>query len=80
MYAVDIAYTVDIVYTADIVYTVDMVYTVDRWLRWLRGLTGLMWLPYKCIVRWLGHHGNRLYRFMKLRSKKSEWVIPLRLL
>ena len=37
-------------------------------------------VPYICIVRWLGHHGNRLYSFMKLRSKKSEWVIPLRLL
>ena len=26
------------------------------------------------IVRWLGHHGNRLYGFMGLRSKMSEWM------
>ena len=37
------------------------------------------------IVRWLGHHGNILYGFMRLRSKMwtgwvMEWVIPLRLL
>ena len=49
-----------------------------RWLtglsrfKWLRGLTGLMWLLY--IVMWLEHHGNRLYGFMGLWSKKWEWV------
>ena len=26
------------------------------------------------IVRWLGHHGNRLYGFMGLRSKMSDWM------
>ena len=26
------------------------------------------------VVRWLGHHGNRLYGFMRLRSKMSEWM------
>ena len=36
--------------------------------KWLRGLTGLMWLLY--IVMWLEHHGNRLYGFMELLSKK----------
>ena len=37
---------------------------------------------YIYIVRWLGNHGNRLYGFMGLRSKISEWSgwIPLRLL
>ena len=25
------------------------------------------------IVRWLGHHGNRLYCFLGLRSKMWEW-------
>ena len=25
-------------------------------------------------VRWLGHHSNRLYDFMGLLSKMSEWV------
>ena len=25
-------------------------------------------------VRWLGHHGNRLYGFMGLRSKMSDWT------
>ena len=28
---------------------------------------------YIYIVRWLGHHGNRLYDFMGLQSKMSEW-------
>ena len=36
------------------------------------------------VVRWLGHHGKRLYGFMGLRSKMLEWTglewIPLRLL
>ena len=34
-------------------------------------------------VRWLGHHGNRLYGCMGLRSKMLDWMgewIPLRLL
>ena len=64
-------------------------------LRGLRGLWGLreLWglrriggLLY-FNVRWLGHHGNRLYGFMGLRSKKWDWMkwsgvewIPLRLL
>ena len=26
------------------------------------------------VVRWLGHHRNRLYGFMGLRSKMCEWV------
>ena len=26
------------------------------------------------IVRWLGHHGNRLYGFMRLQSKMCEWM------
>ena len=26
------------------------------------------------IVRWLGHNGNRLYGFMGLRSKMSDWT------
>ena len=26
------------------------------------------------VVRWLGHHGNRLYGFMGLRSKMLEWT------
>ena len=25
-------------------------------------------------ARWLGHHGNRLYGFMGLQSKMSEWM------
>ena len=63
-------------------------------LRGLRGLWGLRELwglrriggCYIFNVRWLGHHGNRLYGFMGLRSKLSGdgWVmdgwIPLRLL
>ena len=49
-----------------------------RWQRWLRGAKGLMLLlyiyVYIYIVRWLGHHGNRLYGFMGLRSKKWDWT------
>ena len=26
------------------------------------------------IVRWLGHHGNKLYGFMGLWSKMCEWT------
>ena len=26
------------------------------------------------IVIWLGHHGNRLYGYMGLRSKMSDWM------
>ena len=26
------------------------------------------------IVRWLGHHGNRLYGFMGLQSKMWDWM------
>ena len=26
------------------------------------------------VVRWLGHHGNRLYGFMGLQSKMWDWV------
>ena len=29
---------------------------------------------YIYIVIWLEHHGNRLYGFMRLRSKMSEWM------
>ena len=29
---------------------------------------------YIYIVRWLGHHGNRLYGFMRLRSKMLTGV------
>ena len=51
-------------------------------LRGLRGLLGLRELwglrrirgCYIFNVRWLGHHGNRLYGFMGLRSKMLDWV------
>ena len=26
------------------------------------------------IVIWFGHHGNRLYGYMGLRSKMSDWM------
>ena len=26
------------------------------------------------VVRWLGHHRNRLYGFMGLRSKMLDWT------
>ena len=42
-------------------------------LRWLRGLIGLMWLLYKTVI-WSEHHGNRLYGFIWLASKMSEWT------
>ena len=40
-----------------------------RGLRELRGLRRIRGLLYIINVRWLGHHGNRLYGFMRLRSK-----------
>ena len=33
-----------------------------------------MWLLDIYIVIWLEHHGNRLYGFMGLRSKMSDWM------
>ena len=49
-------------YTVDTVETVDTVDTVDEGAAIY-------------IVRRLGHHGNRLYGFMELRSKMSDgWV------
>ena len=48
-----------------------------RKLSGLRGLGRMRGLLYIYIVRWLGHYSNRLYGFMELLSKMSEWVSGL---